>query len=325
MSKKTDTENELSKLILVDLKSGTSTLCEKDFYEKISPAIKFFDISSSLHDTFNVRRKISAVAISAFPDSKLLIKVRQESLSLNLPIDNQAAALGNGLQRLPETEAQIFYCAALAEKDLRRELANDKLETGEVWRDETLVYLIRLANKNGNGDLREICSRKFFEKNANRIRHLAKRYLPPETVDDAAGEIWTKMFTQILQPTEASHKFWEERFGLALKMLTLDVCKKYGRESKYNFVSIDDNDSNKNQEFEIETPALLPREDLIFIGEAISQLADPTRRIFIWFHGEQMTQEEIGKLLQMTTRNVRYHLAKADKVLAQWRGSGEKQ
>ena len=240
-------------------------------------------------------------------------------MSSNLPTDNQ-------LQRLPETEAQIFYCAALAESDLRRELRGDKLETGEAWRDETLVYLIRLADKNGNGDLREICSRKFYEKNEIRIRHLAKRFLPPETVDDAASEIWTKMFTQILQSTEASHKFWEERFGLALKMLTLDVCKKHWREGKNDFVSIDADDTDKNAAFEIETPAPLPREDLIFIGEAISQLAEPTRRIFVWFHGEQMTQEEIGKLLEMTTRNVRYHLAKADKILAQWRvGGGEKQ
>lgn len=244
-------------------------------------------------------------------------------MSPSLPTDNQAAAPDKGLQRLPETEAQIFYCAALAESDLRAELAKDKLETGEVWRDETLVHLIRLANKNGNGDLYEICSRKFFEKNANRIRHLAKRYLPPEAVDDAAGEIWKTMFTQILQPKEASHKFWEERFGRALKMLTLDVCKKHWRESKNDFVSIDADDDDKNAAFEIETPAPLSREDLIFIAEAISQLDEPTRRIFVWFHGEQMTQEEIGKILQMTTRNVRYHLTKAEKIFERWRG-GEK-
>lgn len=246
-------------------------------------------------------------------------------MSSNLPTDNQAAVPDKGLQRTPETEAQIFYCAALAERDLRAELAKDKLETGEAWRDETLVYLIRTADKNGNDDLREICSRKFYEKNENRIRHLAKRFLPPETVDDAAGEIWTKMFRQILQPTEASHKFWEERFGRALKMLTLDVCKKHWRESKNDFVSIDADDNDKNAAFEIETPAPLSREDLIFIGEAISRLDEPTRRIFVWFHGEQMTQEEIGKILQMTTRNVRYHLTKAGKVLAEWRGGGEKQ
>ena len=323
MSKKTNAENELSKLILLDLQSGISTFCEKDFYERNSSAIKFFDISSSLHDTFSVRRKIPAVAISAFSDSKLLIKVRQESLSSNIRTDNQAAAPDRRLQRTPETEAQIFYCAALAESDLRRELKGDRLETGEAWRDETLVYLIRTADRNGNVDLREICSRKFYEKNVNRIWHLAKRFLPPETVDDAAGETWTKMFTQILQPTEASHKFWEERFGLALKMLTLDVCKKHWRAGKNDFVSVDADDADRNAALEIETPALLPVEDLIFIGEAISRLAEPTRRIFVWFHGERMTQEEIGKLLEMTTRNVRYHLAKADKVLARWRG-GEK-
>ena len=246
-------------------------------------------------------------------------------MSSNLPTGNQAAAPDIQLQRTPETEAQIFYCAALAESDLRRELGGDKLETGEAWRDETLVYLIRTAAKNGNGDLREICARKFYEKNQNRIRHLAKRFLPSEAVDDAAGEIWTKMFTQILQPTEASHKFWEERFGRALKMLTFDVCKKYWREGKNNFVSIDADDADGNTAFEIETPAPLPKEDLIFIGEAISRLDEPTRRIFVWFHGERMTQEEIGRLLEMTTRNVRYHLAKADKILAQWRGGEEKQ
>lgn len=246
----------------------------------------------------------------------------QESLSSNLTTENQTAAPNERLRRTPETERQIFYCAALAEEELRGELANDKLETGEAWSDETLVYLIRLANATGNGDLRDVCSLKFYEKNQNRIRHLAKRFLPPEAVDDAASEIWTKIFTQILQPTEASHKFWEERFGRALKMLALDVCKKHWRESKNDFVSIDADEGGNNRAFEIEAPAPLLREDLIFVGEAVSRLAEPTRRIFVWFHGEQMTQEEIGKLLEMTTRNVRYHLAKAEKVLAQWRSGG---
>lgn len=244
-------------------------------------------------------------------------------MSSNLPIENKTDAPDERLQRLPETEAQIFYCAALSEKDVRRELESDTLKTGEAWRDETLVYLIRLASRDGRDDLREICSRKFYEKNANRIRHLAKRFLPPEKIDDAASEIWTKMFTQILQPTEASHKFWEERFGLALKMLVLDVRKKHWRESAIDFVSIDGGDNDNEQWFEIETPAPFSREDLIFISEAVSQLSEPTRRIFVWFHAEQMTQEEIGKILQMTTRNVRYHLTKAEKIFERWRG-GEK-
>lgn len=244
-------------------------------------------------------------------------------MSSNLPIENKIDQPDERLQRLPETEAQIFYCAALSEKDLRAELEKDVLPTGEAWRDETLVYLIRLASRNGNDDLREICSRKFYDKNANRIRHLAKRFLPPEKVDDAAGEIWTKMFRQILAPTEASHKFWEERFGLALKMLVLDVRKKHWRESEIDFVSIDGDDNDNEQAFEIESPAPLQKEDLIFVGEAVSQIPEPTRRIFVWFHAEQMTQEEIGKILQMTTRNVRYHLTKAEKMFEQWRG-GEK-
>lgn len=244
-------------------------------------------------------------------------------MSSNLPIENKTVWSSERLRRLPEVEAQIFYCASLAERDLRGELESDTLETGEAWRDETLVYLIRLASRNGRDDLREICSQKFYEKNANRIRHLAKRFLPPTTIDDAAGEIWTKIFTQILQPSEASHKFWEERFGLALKMLILDVCKKHWRASEIDFVSIDGVGDEEEQWFEIEMPALLPREDLIFMGEAVSQLSEPTRRIFVWFHAEQMTQEEIGKILQMTTRNVRYHLTKAEKIFERWRG-GEK-
>ncbi len=208
---------------------------------------------------------------------------------------------------------------------------------GEFWRrvqiaeytqegfvsEEALVYFIREYHRSGAGseagDLMEILEERCRKSVARKLRRWS--YLSETQRDDCYHDILSHMFTALLSG-ETGDEFWEVRFWYCLDCKISNFAQKYHHVAQNEFVP-DSGESEDGRPLDymgnIAAPTRTTSEERALIAEALRLLSVDQRKVFVLFHYEQWTQDEIAKYLNVTDRTVRNRLESAEKRLKSWR------
>ena len=225
--------------------------------------------------------------------------------------------------REPDVQRQIEELLCCSRAEFRRRVeVREHTHPGFVS-EEALVYFVRdrhLAGQGAeSGDLIALLEERCRKRVARTLTGWSQ--LSSTQRDDCYHDVIGLMFMALIS-LEAKDEFWEVRFWHCLDWKLSNVAQKYHTIAQNEFVP-------DNSEYEdgkphdylgsVAAPTRLSPEEGVLVREALRLLTPDQRTVFILFHYEQWTQEEIAKHIKMTDRTVRNRLQSAEKRLATWR------
>lgn len=189
--------------------------------------------------------------------------------------------------------------------------------------EEALVYFVREFYLSGRGaeagDLIDLVEERCRKRVARTLA--AWSQLSAAQRDDCYNDLISQMFVALIS-MEAKDEFWEVRFWHCLDWKLSNIAQKYHVVAQNEFVpdTIRQEDGKTYDYMDnVSSPARLSPEQRVLVQEALRVLTVDQRTVFILFHYEQWTQEEIAKHIKVTDRTVRNRLESAEKRLATWR------
>ena len=231
--------------------------------------------------------------------------------------------------RETEIENQIIECLHLSEREFAARLAIRNFKSENYLKGETLVYLLGLAQSENQYQIADSIAEKLVKITEKIVRvFLRKRNCDENFIEEAIGEMIGEMFTQILGRGERSYEFWEKNFYVALQRLTTNYLRKHGGRAKLTDTFSELLNAENETEFDFESN--LPKyetltiEEKLAIKEIIGKMSGENRLIFIRYHADEWTQEQIADALGITARTVRNRLKQIGEFLEDFRGRGEK-
>jgi RNA polymerase sigma factor (sigma-70 family) len=189
--------------------------------------------------------------------------------------------------------------------------------------EEALVYFVRERHLAGQaaeaGDLIALLEERCRKRVA---RTLAGWTQMNETQrEDCYHDVIGTMFLALIS-LETKDEFWEVRFWHCLDWKLSNVAQKYHTVAQNEFVpNSAENDEGHTVDYigSLAAPTRLTTDQRLLVREALQLLTQDQRVVFILFHYEQWTQEEIAKHIKATDRTVRNRLESAERRLATWR------
>lgn len=135
--------------------------------------------------------------------------------------------------------------------------------------------------------------------------------------EDLVQEAFMKAFVSL------SHFNFEYAFSTWLYKIATNNCIDHLRKKKLNMMSIDTPVSYKDTEYHIELPDLTyyPDKDVIrrehsqIIQKAIDDLPEKYKRVILLRHSEELSYEEIAKILRIPIGTVKARLFRAREML----------
>jgi len=189
--------------------------------------------------------------------------------------------------------------------------------------EEALVYFVREFHLTGRsveaGDLIELLEERCRKRVARTLTGWSQ--LSQTQREDCYNDLISQMFVALIS-TETKDEFWEVRFWHCLDWKLSNVAQKYHSIAQNEFVPENGvNEEGRSFDFlsNVAAPGGLSPEQRALVQEALRILTVDQRTVFILFHYEQWTQEEIAKHVKVTDRTVRNRLESAEKRLASWR------
>lgn len=228
-------------------------------------------------------------------------------------------------ERTPEIENQIVECLQFSESELAARLAIADFKLPNYLKGETLICLLGEAYRQDQSHIADMISAKL----AKIVEVIAAEYLRKKGFDnffieDAIAELIVEMLTQVIGRERDSYDFWEVNFYVALQRLIGGFVKKHETEEKLTATFSELSDGENEDEFEniFPNPEKLTIEEKLDIKEILGKLPDTHRRIYLWYHVEEWTQEQIADVLGITARTVRTRLKESEELLRNQRDTG---
>lgn len=233
-------------------------------------------------------------------------------------------ALSSGKRyREPEVLAQIEALHDCSRGEFRRRAAIRVHTHSGFVSEEALVYFIRERHLAGQGaeagDLIALLEERCRKRAARTLAGWSQ--LTATQRDDCYHDLVSHMFVALIS-LETKDEFWEIRFWHCLDWKLSNIAQKYHAVAQNEFVpESGPNSEGKPLDFlgNIAAPTRLTPEERVLVSEALRTLTPDQRTVFVLFHYEQWTQEEIAKHVGVTDRTVRNRLESAEKRLASWR------
>ncbi|MCW3096854.1 MAG: polymerase sigma factor [Chthonomonadaceae bacterium] len=225
--------------------------------------------------------------------------------------------------REPEVVVQIDALRRCGRSEFRRRVEiRDHTRPGFVS-EEALVYFVRDLHLSGRsaeaGDLIELLEERCRKRVARTLTGWSQ--LTVTQRDDCYNDLISQMFVALIS-METKDEFWEVRFWHCLDWKLSNIAQKYHAIAQNEFVP-EGGRSDEGKSFDymanVAAPVRLTSEERVLVQEALRILTPEQRVVFILFHYEQWTQEEIATHAKVTDRTVRNRLESAEKRLASWR------
>jgi RNA polymerase sigma factor (sigma-70 family) len=225
--------------------------------------------------------------------------------------------------REPAVVAQIESLRCCSRVEFRRRVEIRHHTQPDFVSEEALVYFVRELHLTGRsaeaGDLIALLEERCRKRVARTLG--AWTQLSATQRDDCYHDLISQMFLALIS-LETRDEFWEVRFWHCLDWKLSNVAQKYHTIAQNELLP--DNvryEDGKTNDFmaNIAAPARLTAEQTVLVQEALRVLTQEQRTVFVLFHYEQWTQEEIAKHTKVTDRTVRNRLESAEKRLASWR------
>jgi len=230
--------------------------------------------------------------------------------------------------RESEIENQIIECLHLSETEFAARLVITNFKSENYLKGETLVCLLGIAQRENQFQIVDSTAEKLAKISEKIVRYfLRKRDFGENFIDEAVGEITSEMFVQILGRSVKSYDFWEKNFYVSLQRLTTNYLRKYGAKARLTDTFSELSNAENKEEFDFESS--LPKyetltiEEKLEIKDIIGKMSDENRLIFIHYHADDWTQEQIAEILGVTARTVRNRLKQIGEFLRDFR-KGEK-
>ena len=219
------------------------------------------------------------------------------------------------------TQIESLRCCGRSEFRRRVEI-RDHTQDGFVS-EEALVYFVRDRQLAGHGaeagDLIDVLEERCRKRVARTLAGWSR--LSTTQRDDCYHDLISQMFVAVIS-METKDEFWEVRFWHCLDWKLSNVAQKYQTVAQNEFVpDIAPNEEGKTYDYlaNVAAPTRLTAEEQVLVQEALRVLTPDERTVFILFHYEQWSQEEIAKQTRVTDRTVRNRLGSAERRLASWR------
>ncbi len=189
--------------------------------------------------------------------------------------------------------------------------------------EEALVYFVRDLHLCGRsaeaGDLIGLLEERCRKRVARTLTGWSQ--LSATQRDDCYNDLISQMFVALIS-LEPKDEFWEVRFWHCLDWKLSNIAQKYHTIAQNEFVPdaiVTEDGRSYDYMSNVTAPARLTPEQQALVQEALRILSPEQRLVFILFHYEQWTQDEIAKHAKVTDRTVRNRLESAEKRLASWR------
>jgi|SRR5579862_2166885 len=242
-----------------------------------------------------------------------------------------------GYKRLPEIERQIGEAVVLnANALLVRAQLRDEAEPGYLA-PESLVHLIRRADRDGNQKLRDDLFRELFERCKCFFRGQFRGF-DKATREDLQQEVLKKVVEVILARDDRAD-FLEVRFWTYLKRRVIDACKSMFAQTD-DTESLDtgylgEGESEGRTKLESQVDGRPSPEKLAMISNGLAKLPPKLRQVFVLRHAVGMAigsddpaddppdNPTLAQHFGCSGRTIRAWLTKADDLLASLKDEGE--
>lgn len=241
-------------------------------------------------------------------------------------------------QRLPAVTAQIERALGLSTDNLLEHARMSDSCSPLYLQEESLVYLIRHFRRGGHEALVNDLSEVLYGRTAKWAKSRL-RVLSPDNLEDGIHNVISGVFEKILDLDSDRGDFFQVKFWLALKRITISTYKSEKKqyekdvETEAATASLprDDDDEpvncTDNPWEAIPDQQLLP-EQKVLVSEGISSVSEPYQTAYILhnlmrFQVESLDPNEptVSTMLGKTSRTIRNWLAKAEEQLENWRNS----
>ena len=225
--------------------------------------------------------------------------------------------------REPEVVVQIEALRACGRGEFRRRVEIRVHTQPGFVSEEALVYFVRERHLAGQGaeagDLIALLEERCRKRVARTL--VGWSQMTPTQREDCYHDLISQMFLAVIS-METKDEFWEVRFWHCLDWKLSNLAQKYHAIAQNEFVpdsAINEDGKAYDYMNNIAAPTRLSPEHRILVQEALRVLSEPQRTVFILYHYEQWTQDEIAQHIKVTDRTVRNRLESAEKRLASWR------
>ena len=238
---------------------------------------------------------------------------------------------GQTLKRGADIEAQIVAAGTLAPAEL---LDRARLESGTAGflKEEALVYFIREAHRNGDANTVNGLAEILIRRSARQIAREASILGPAATVD-AYNAVIQGLFQRILEFDDDRGDFFQCRFRLALKRLTISTLRPYFRSMRWEGQHIaeppsdPDNDEDRLDVSEWVADTSVSPEGWALLKDALKGMPAPARAAFVLHRAYGLPIESndpseltVSRYFGKTSRTIRNWLRSAEEHLRTWRG-----
>lgn len=226
-----------------------------------------------------------------------------------------------------ETQAQIDRLTSAP----RTRLAALALEGREPAREETLVHLIRLLRREGDGATADALLRGLMRRIESKVGRTVVVWglgSPPTTADEVIDDVLIDFCDRVLSEDPAE-TFWEVRFWVCLERRLLNVLRKWRYELGWTLEATEDELGDTAFDREPATLAWDEQpETQALVAEALALLPPEWRTAFVLKHwaglqeevsGGSADRQSIASVMGISGRTVRNYLLRAEKRLARWR------
>lgn len=232
---------------------------------------------------------------------------------------------GRPLSRPQAIEREIAGALAMDEKTLLAPLAPSSTGAGgggipEALSSECLVHLVRQDLRRGERRWADRLLPTLLGRCQASLRGSVRGFDGTAT-EDVREEILGRLVELLLDSGNGAD-FFEVRFALAFKRLTIDVCRRARRQASGQ-MSLDGSltDDSEGLEGEI-SKAVGPAfdaEDLVFLRQTLASLDDEERRVLVLHYGvgvginpQQGDEPGLVSILGLSERTVRNRLRRAE-------------
>ena len=230
--------------------------------------------------------------------------------------------------RLPEVESQIEAALLLEGPSLLEKARINNKDSKDFLKEECLVYMIRhyhaLEEPKMVSDLFQVLLSRCTGSIQTHLASLDHR------ADDAFREVIVELTDQVLDLESDRGDYFQVRFGLGLKRLTISEFAKQKREKKKEEIafSLDEQREGPDGEetaIEIQNESLSP-ESIAMCKEGLGVLTYPYNEVFILRHysgwpidSTNPDKVTLSSRFKVTPRTIRNWLKEAEEILKKWR------
>lgn len=231
---------------------------------------------------------------------------------------------GTPYTREPEVEAQVRALSGIGPRERQRRIGLADRTQNEFLREETLVYLLREHDRQGDPDPAWQLAEILVGRVAGHVaRKLARWRFRPEDIAECAQDLFGELRTALFDHGPAG-EFWEVRFWVCLDRRLWNLAEKQQamRDSELRLDERDEGGEDPLAQIADTAPGPEIRAEW---REALTLLTENERLALYLRTVEGLPEESedpdrpsIARVLGVTGRTVRNYLRRAEDKLRRW-------